>query len=208
MPNSNMKIDFYFDFLSPYSYLAWTWVRESGLNINPIPVVLAQVIHHYETKGPAEIAPKRDYLWKHCLRTAKARAVPFVMPAKLPFNSSLALRIAIASGGDMAIIDKLFRLAWEHGEDLGDPEVILKIPELNALDEIASSKDARKALKQNVAQAIANNVFGTPTFIAAGELFWGDDARRDLLAYLKGEDLLDQDAFKYFTERFAREFDR
>tara|TARA_R110000868_G_scaffold129349_5_gene338025 strand:- start:7060 stop:7683 length:624 start_codon:yes stop_codon:yes gene_type:complete len=203
--NTSSKIKFYFDFLSPYSYLAWTWVRDSGLDIEPIPVVLAQVIHHYETKGPAEIAPKRDYLWKHCLRTAKFRNIPFVMPAKLPFNSSYALRVAIASKGDFAVIDALFRAGWEKGLDLGDPDTILALPECSSLDDLASSKDTRRALKQNVTQALENKVFGTPTFVVGDELFWGEDSKRDLLNYLDGKDLLDRQQFHYFLEHFGRE---
>ncbi|MBH48605.1 MAG: hypothetical protein CME71_10595 [Halobacteriovorax sp.] len=202
---TSSKIKFYFDFLSPYSYLAWTWVRESDLNIEAVPVVLAQVIHHYETKGPAEIEPKRNYLWKHCLRSAKSRNIPFVMPAKLPFNSSLALRMAIAAKGDFKVIDALFRTAWEKGLDLGDPEIILNLPECSSLDEVASSKECRRELKQNVAQAIENKVFGTPTFLVGEELFWGDDSKRDLFNFLRGEDLLDQKQFKHFTESFGRE---
>jgi len=200
----NTKIDFYFDFLSPYSYLAWTWLREENLNLNPIPVVLAQVIHFHETKGPAEIAPKRDYLWKHCLRTAHYRRIPFVMPASLPFNSSYALRLVIASDGDLKIIDRLFRLAWEEGEDLSDTEMLLKIPQFQELDEKASSKDVRRLLKENVRKAQTSGVFGTPTFIVGDELFWGDDCRRDLMAYLKGEDVLDQKAFAGFRSKFAQ----
>ena len=180
-------------------------MRESDLDIEPIPVVLAQVIHHYETKGPAEIEPKRNYLWKHCLRSAKSRNIPFVMPAKLPFNSSLALRMAIAAKGDFKVIDALFRAAWERGSDLGDPDIILAIPECSGLDSIASSKDCRRELKQNITQAIENTVFGTPTFLVGDELFWGDDSRRDLINYLKGEDLLDKNQFNHFTESFGRE---
>lgn len=198
-------VRFYFDFLSPYSYLAWTWLRDSGLNIKAEPIVLSQVIHSYETKGPAEIAPKRDYLWKHCLRTAKRRGVPFVMPAKLPFNSSYALRLVIASDGDKKIIDKLFRMAWEDGLDIEDTEQLLKVPELKSLDEIASGREARRQLKNNVAQAIENKVFGTPTFIVNGELFWGDDCQKDLFDFLDGQDPLNTDHFKYFLERFGRE---
>lgn len=204
MTNNNTAVEFYFDFLSPYSYLAWTWLRESGIDFIATPVVLAQVIHHYETKGPAEIAPKRDYLWKHCLRTANYRKIPFVMPAKLPFNSSYALRVAIASGGDKKVIDALFRTAWEKGLDLGEPEVVQALPECQGLDEVASSKESRRALKDNVAKAISRGVFGTPTFIVGEELFWGDDCQRDLMAYLKDEDVLDREAFNDFTERFAR----
>lgn len=202
--NTATPVEFYFDFLSPYSYLAWSWVRQSHFNLVPVPVVLAQVIHHYETKGPAEIAPKRDYLWKHCLRTARQRQVPFVMPAKLPFNSSFALRVAIASGGDLKVIDAIFRAAWERAENIEDPEVVLQLPECAHLDALASSKETRRALKNNVQMAIQKGVFGTPTFVVNDELFWGDDCKDHLQAFMAGGDTLDREAFETFSERFGQ----
>ncbi len=207
MGNNSMSlpVHFYFDFISPYSYLAWSWVKNEDFILKPVPVTLAQVIHSYETKGPAEIAPKRDYLWKHCLRSAKRRGIPFVMPAKLPFNSSYALRLAIASGNDSEIIDLIFRLAWAEGKDIGDPDVLLQYPELKTLDEVASGKEMRRALKANVAQAIENKVFGTPTFIVNDELFWGDDCKNDLLDFISGNDPLEREQFNYFLDRFGRE---
>ena len=198
-------VHFYFDFISPYSYLSWSWVKDAPFELHPVPVTLSQVIHSYETKGPAEIPPKRDYLWKHCLRSAKRRQIPFVMPAKLPFNSSYALRLAIASDNDPKVIDRIFHLAWVMGKDIGDPDILLNEPELSRLDELASSKDIRRKLKANVAQAIENKVFGTPTFIANGELFWGDDCKNDLLDFISGHDSLDKDQFKIFLDRFGRE---
>lgn len=207
MGNSNMStpVQFYFDFISPYSYLSWSWVKDAPFELHPVPVTLSQVIHSYETKGPAEIPPKRDYLWKHCLRSAKRRHIPFVMPAKLPFNSSYALRLAIASDNDPKVIDRIFHLAWVMGKDIGDPDILLNEPELSRLDELASSKDIRRKLKANVAQAIENKVFGTPTFIANGELFWGDDCKNDLLDFISGHDPLDKDQFEIFLDRFGRE---
>lgn len=200
-----VPVHFYFDFISPYSYLAWNWAKEAPFELKPVPIILSQVIHAYDTKGPAEIAPKRDYLWKHCLRSAKRKGIPFVMPAKLPFNSSFALRLAIASGNDATIIDQIFKLAWAQGMDIGDPEVLLKYSSLNLLDEKASSKETRRALKTNIVQALENKVFGTPTFLVGEELFWGDDCKNDLLDFIKGEDPLKREDFNYFLERFGRE---
>jgi len=63
----------------------------------------------------------------------------------------------------------------------------------------------RRALKTNVAQAIENKVFGTPTFIVNDELFWGDDCKNDLLDFIAGNDPLDREHFNIFLERFGRE---
>ena len=68
-------IEYYFDFLSPYSYLSWQWVKENksalfgnGFKFSFKPVVLSSIIGHFETKGPAQIETKRNYLFKDCLR--------------------------------------------------------------------------------------------------------------------------------------------
>jgi 2-hydroxychromene-2-carboxylate isomerase len=70
------KIEFYFDFLSPYSYLAWTWVRKQPYDFEFYPVSVASIVAHFDTKGPAQITPKRNYLFKDLLRYSKLNGVP------------------------------------------------------------------------------------------------------------------------------------
>ena len=74
------KIEFYFDFLSPYSYLAWTWVRSSPYEFEFYPVSMGSIIAAYDTKGPAQIEPKRNYLFKDLLRSTKMNNIPFTTP--------------------------------------------------------------------------------------------------------------------------------
>ena len=68
-------IEYYFDFLSPYSYLSWQWIKENKKKLSEKkiefsfkPVTLSSIIGYYETKGPAQIETKRNYLFKDCLR--------------------------------------------------------------------------------------------------------------------------------------------
>jgi 2-hydroxychromene-2-carboxylate isomerase len=205
------EIDFYFDFLSPYSYLAWTWVRDNieKYNFNFIPCPLGSLIRHYETKGPAEITPKRNYLFKNCLRYASLNRIKFQPPKTLPFNSLYALRISLKKNcgeEQFKVIDSLFRLGWEKGEDLGNEIVIVE--ELNSIGidglkllEMVGTRETREELKQNVSMALSNGVFGVPTFIVGGEMFWGNDSIGHLELFLNGLDPLDRGQFEDFEKR-------
>ena len=205
------EINFYFDFLSPYSYLAWTWVRENYRKYQfiLIPCPLGSLIRHYETKGPAEIPPKRNYLFKNCLRYAALKGIKFNPPKNLPFNSLYALRISLwenCGREQFKVIEGLFRLGWEKGEDLGNEEII--VAELNRLGidgvpllEKVGTKEIREGLKKNVSRALANGVFGVPTFIIKEELFWGNDSIEHLELFLDGRDPLQRDKIEQFEKR-------
>ena len=95
-------IEYYFDFLSPYSYLSWQWIKknkeklfEKEVEFSFKPVTLSSIIGHFETKGPAQIETKRNYLFKDCLRFSKLKEIPFTTPFELPFNSLYALRSSL-----------------------------------------------------------------------------------------------------------------
>lgn len=202
-------INFYFDFLSPYSYLAWTWVRQQDYNFNFIPVPLGTLIRHYETKGPAEITPKRNFLFKNCLRYAVLKGLAFNPPKILPFNSLYALRMSLRenSGVDQfKIIDLIFKLGWEKGQDLGDEQVILQEISSYGIDgkellEKVATPQSRKILKENAANALSQGVFGVPTFIVNGELFWGNDSIDHLKLFLQGRDPLPLKKYQDFEKR-------
>lgn len=213
-------ITFYFDFLSPYSYLAWTWLRENHESVRQKchlflkPVTLAPLIQANETKGPAEIPSKREYLMKDCLRFAALHGIPFHPPAVLPFNSLYALRISLleCSGHDqMKVIDLFYRAAWERGLDLGNSENVANILNENDLPgaqwlERVGDKDLRKALKSQTKEAIEAGVFGLPSFLVDNEgereLFWGNDSISYLKLYLENRDPLETSPYKEFLKKF------
>jgi 2-hydroxychromene-2-carboxylate isomerase len=212
------NMDYYFDFLSPYSYLSWQshknylkkWQAQK-IEITYIPVTLATVIHFHETKGPAEIDSKRNYLFKDCLRYSQKYNIPFNPPRELPFNSLYALRCALienAKNNQFKIIDTLFCKGWEEGCDIGNPDVITKLLNevgLDGADYITrvTDKEIRKALKKNVKQAQENDVFGLPTFICEDELFWGNDSIEDLNNFLLDQDILDKNKYRTFVENYG-----
>ncbi|MGZ3787143.1 MAG: DsbA family protein [Bacteriovorax sp.] len=209
--NQKKKIDFYFDFLSPYSYVAWTWVRSKldDYDWSFCPVSVPSIIAHYDTKGPAQIKPKRNYLFKDLLRYTKLFNVPFTTPAKLPFNSLYALRLALKSvsqSSQAEVIDAIFRAGWEKGLDIGSDDLlkeVLSSANLPTADLFLKmeEKSARVELKNNIESGIAKGVFGVPTFFVDEEMFWGNDSIKYLEMYLMGSDPLDHEKYQEFLNK-------
>ncbi len=204
------KIEYYFDFLSPYSYLSWHWVKRNQhqFKFEYYPVVLGRLIHHYETKGPAEITPKRNYLFKDCLRYAHQHQIPFQIPGKLPFNSLYALRVAlkeISADKQPEVIDAIFEAGWGKGRSIDNSIDLVDILNMRSLDgellmDLAVSASARKGLKENQKRAIDQKLFGLPSFLVRNELFWGNDSTAHLERFIKGEDMYDERVWKQFFE--------
>ncbi len=220
------KTSYFFDFLSPYSFLSWKWFyREHKNNLTSLsdfellPVTLANIIHSWETKGPAEIAPKREYLMKDCLRFCLENDLEFNPPA-LPFNSLYALRLSLkeCSGKDqIEVINLFFCAAWEKGLDLGNDEVVYQLLKdagypAEQWMELVGDRVIRSQLKMNTKLAINAGVFGLPSFIVRerkeddinekGELFWGNDSVDHLLSFLKGSDPFAQSSSHPQTEEY------
>lgn len=196
------EIDFYFDYLSPYAYLAWRKLPEitesRGIAIRPKPVLFAGLLNHWGQLGPAEIPPKAAHIFKECARFAVLAEIPFRSPRFHPFKPLTALRVSLAevSGKDQSrVISALFDAGWAKGQDLGDATTILNV--LNALDldgetlvQQASDPDVKHILQQNTLAAVEKGVFGIPTMIADQELFWGLDQLPYIALFLDGKDPL------------------
>lgn len=203
------KINFYFDFLSPYSYVAWTWVRTQDYDFTYTPVSIPSIISHYGTLGPAQIKPKRNYLFKDLLRYTKLNNIPFTSPKNLPFNSLYALRLAlaeVAGESQKEVIDTLFRAGWEHGLDIGSDDVLREILAQKGLpvDELFAKMEAREArihLKNNISKALEQDLFGVPSFSVDEEIFWGNDSIKYLEMYLAGSDPLDHEKYQNFLNK-------
>ncbi|MFB6375213.1 MAG: DsbA family protein, partial [Bradymonadaceae bacterium] len=121
-----MTLDFYFDYLSPYSYLAWKRLPElldgRDVDLQPRPVLLAGLLDHWGQRGPAEIPAKRDWLIRDVLRFAARDGIPVTFPDPHPFNPLHALRVSQPSvcGDDQqrTIIDAVFTAVWGNGRNV------------------------------------------------------------------------------------------
>lgn len=198
-------VDFYFDFLSPYSYLATlNWERnqkrliELDAKFLAKPVFMAQIIRHHGGLGPAEIGVKRNYLFKDILRYAKLNDFPFYPPQEMPFNSLFALRLiaGLDPAAQMETTLRIFKKIWGEGKTLDCAEHIHSELGLENPDVIAQGKLAKQIVKENTQRAIKKGLFGVPSFLVGDELFWGNDSWKYLLMNLEGKDPLNRAAFQ------------
>ncbi len=189
------------DFLSPYAYVAWHEVqrvaRARQLRLRPVPVVLAALLSHHGTRGPAEVPAKRGFTFKDAYRKAsRAGLPPLTMPPTHPFNPLLALRVAalpLPGLEQHRVIDALFHATWASGRGVESAATVAAtLDELGldgpALVAQASLDESKDRLKQNTAWAIGAGVFGVPTMLVGEELFFGVDNVPFLTEHLDGQD--------------------
>lgn len=185
------RATFYFDFVSPYAYLALQRLAEVPAEIEYRPVLFAGLLQHWGQKGPAEIASKRRWTYRYCQWRADDLGIPFRFPAQHPFNPLHHLRLAIAAGTTPQAVRRIFESIWTSGGDAADaPAFEALCRELNVDPAALSAPDIKDALRANTEQAIQRGVFGVPTFEVDGEHFWGLDSIEFLQAYLEDPAIL------------------
>jgi 2-hydroxychromene-2-carboxylate isomerase len=189
------QAEWFFDFISPYSYLQCEhWDRlPAGLQVRCRPVLLAGLLDHWGQKGPAEIPPKRIFIYRQLQWLAEKHRIPLRFPSGHPFNPLALLRLAIALDSDITAIHKMFRFVWRDGHLPSDQRAFSRL--LDALgvsnaETITQSPSVKQKLRDNGKRAIELGVFGVPTFVVDGEVFWGADALDFFLDYLRDPDLL------------------
>ncbi|MGQ0656461.1 MAG: 2-hydroxychromene-2-carboxylate isomerase [Betaproteobacteria bacterium] len=184
------SVDFHFDFVSPYSYIALQRLGELHAAIVYKPVLFAGLLNHWGQKGPAEIPAKRRWTYRWCTWWAVALGTPFRFPAAHPFNPLPYLRLAIVAGCTQDTVSRIFNFIWTTGADPTDASRFSALCADLGVDP-ARLPEARETLRKNTEDAAAGGVFGVPTFVVDGEVFWGADALDFLRAFLKDRAVLD-----------------
>jgi 2-hydroxychromene-2-carboxylate isomerase len=188
-------ITFYFDVISPYAYLAFEQLPVAlmghSYSVTYKPIVFAALLKHHGQLGPAEIAPKRDWTYRQVLWQAREVGVDLQLPASHPFNPLALLRLAVATQDqgtpNRYVCETLFRHVWQGGAPADDAA---RLEALTAqLKPARQVQDAtvKAQLKVHTDEALALGVFGVPTLVVDGKLFWGLDALPMLAAYLAGD---------------------
>ncbi len=188
------KAKWYFDFISPFAYLQLARFNElpQDLEIDLKPVLFAGLLKHWGHLGPAEIPSKRRFVYRFFRWHAERRGLPFIMPPSHPFNPLPALRLALAAGPDLPTVRAIFHHIYGEGNQPDAADAISAMAnQLGIEDVVAELSDPfiKEALRNNTNEALKAGVFGVPTFLVNGELFWGDDATDMLLDYLKNPEL-------------------
>ncbi len=191
------NITFYLDFVSPYAWLAFQRLPEEleGLSysVEYRPVLLGALLQQHSNPGPAGIAPKRDWTYRHVLWLGHQLGVPLQMPTQHPFNPLVLLRQALACSRDGRInrfvAEALLRHVWVGGGDALDAARLQQLAQELAqqLQPDTSSDHVKALLRANTDAAAARGVFGVPAFAVDDQLFWGLDSLPMLRAYLQGD---------------------
>ncbi|HIB94032.1 MAG TPA: 2-hydroxychromene-2-carboxylate isomerase [Candidatus Lambdaproteobacteria bacterium] len=193
----------YFDFVSPFAYLQNLRLEEfsSHIKIDRKPLLFAGLLKHWDSKGPAELPPKRLFTYRHVQWMADRLDIPLRFPDRHPFNPIPLLRLCIAAGCSKKAVDSIFKCIWEEGLVFDDPDhwntfcnaVGLSVFEAN---ELISKPEIKSELITNGENAIKRAVFGVPTLIVDGQLFWGYDSTSLVLDYLTNPGLFNSPAMK------------
>jgi len=184
-----MKATWYFDFISPFSYmqLGKIMALRDRIEITPVPIVFGAVLKHHGQLGPAEIAGKREFTYRFTLWQAAREGIELRFPPAHPFNPISALRLAVAAGSTWESIAAIFEHIWKHGRAADDPESLADVARVLGIDDVAaaiSRDDVKATLRANTEAALADGIFGVPTLRVGDELFWGNDATAMLLDWL------------------------
>lgn len=191
---------FYFDFISPYAYLAWTQIsalaarhqRECEL----VPTLFAGLLEANGQLGPAEIPRKRLYVFKDSVRLADALGVAFALPPAHPFNPLLGLRVCstdLAPEARARAVAALFPAVWGGGPGITDPATVQRLLDTAGLDgaaliAAAATDEVKRRVRAQTDEALAHGAFGVPSVLADGELFWGVDSLPHVERRLAGND--------------------
>lgn len=192
-------IDVYYDFRSPYAYFAWWRIGHGFLGSATWrwrPVSIDALLNLQAGREPGAgyvdplAPPKRRHLMVDVRRSADFYGVPLVAPHTPRSDPTPALRIALLLAYDGLspdrFIDAVFEAMWQRSRDIGAHDVLRDCLQRVSLDPVlaerAFSAEARDALIALTSGAYRAGVFGVPTFVANGEIFFGVD-RMDMLAW-------------------------
>jgi 2-hydroxychromene-2-carboxylate isomerase len=199
-------IDFWFDFSSPYSYVASEWIEalaaRHGRTVSWHAMLLGVTFQAAELRSPVSHPLKREYSQLDFARSARFENVPLTFPTKFPQPTQNAARVFwwLHDGDGATPGDPQRAAAWAHaglralfaggGEtDLADPQQLKALAADFGLDPAAAEaawNDPRwkERLKSACAQAVSQGIFGAPYVVVDGEPFWGNDRKAQIERWL------------------------
>jgi 2-hydroxychromene-2-carboxylate isomerase len=191
------SVDWYFDFVSPFSYICLHRLPELGAAVNFRPVLFAGLLNHWGQKGPAEVPAKRRWTYRWCTWWAHELGIEFRFPAEHPFNPLPHLRLALACGCRADAVKRIFDALWISGANATDPAAFRSLcADLKIDPGVLASDEIKNALRRNTEEAAARGVFGVPSFVVDGEVFWGADAIDFVQAFLEDDSVIRNDEMR------------
>jgi 2-hydroxychromene-2-carboxylate isomerase len=189
------EIQLWFEFGSPYSYLSVMRIEEEaqrhGVRIAWKPFLLGPIFRSLGMENSPFVLQKEKgaYVWRDMVRQCQKYGVPWVQPSVFPRLGVLPLRVALLGADEPwigAFCRQVMLLNFAHDQDINRPDNIGRI-----LDELvlstaeilgkALAEPTKTHLRQQTEEARVIGIFGAPTFLVRGEMFWGNDRLDDAL---------------------------
>ncbi|WP_109478164.1 2-hydroxychromene-2-carboxylate isomerase [Paraburkholderia sp. C35] len=192
------SIDFYFDYGSPTSYLAYKQMpglsQRTGATINYLPILLGGVLQATSNRSPMELPTKRVWMVRDMKFFADRYGVPFEHNPAFPINTLVLMRGATYAAQEGFLdrySDAVFDAMWGHPKNMSDPNVIgavLANADLDVKRIVAATQEPqiKEKLKADTQVAIDRGAFGAPTFFVDDHMFFGQDRIQYLEEYLVG----------------------
>ena len=176
-------IDFYFDIISPYAYIAYKKILKiKDINFKLKPILLGGLHNLAGITAPAFNKYKMKNMQNDCELVAKKNNISFKWNSKFPINSLNIMRgyLCVKDNKKEEYLNIFFEAYWKEDLDLSNEENIkillkkLKIDEHDFFN-LIKNQDTKDKLKQFTQEAFEKEVFGAPTFIVNNKIFWGQD---------------------------------
>ena len=179
--------DFYFDFISPYSYLAHKQIKKienkEGIKIRYNPILLGGLHNLHGIKAPAFIPAKAKHMIRDCKLVAEKNEIRFKFNSYFPIRSLNLMRGVLVAEEDNIksyYIDNIFNTIWQDGLNMNDDIIIQKVlKNLNVNPKTFTLRTASSLIKDSLRKktndAFMKGIFGAPTFVANNKIFWGQD---------------------------------
>jgi len=182
-------VEFYFDFGSPASYLAWTQlpgiVAEHGAVLNYRPILLGGIHKATNNVSPATIPAKGLWMQLDLGRFARRYGVQYTYNPHFPINTLMLMRGATGTQMHdeelfMRYVDVVYRAMWERPRNMGDLPTVQAVLEEAGLDssllfQLVADPSVKAKLKSDTETAVARGLFGAPTMFVGDEMFFGQD---------------------------------
>ena len=179
-------IDFYFDIISPYSYIAYKKIqkikKKQKINFNYKPIFLGGLHNLAGISAPAFNEYKMKNMKSDCELVSKKNNISFIWNSKFPINSLSIMRgyLFVSENQKEEYLNIFFDAYWKDNLDLTLEDEVSKLLKVLGIDSGVFLKEIKlqkikESLKQLTSDAFKKNVFGAPTFIANEKIFWGQD---------------------------------
>lgn len=191
---SKQAVEFFFDFGSPTTYLAWTQLpgicAAAGAMLVYRPMLLGGVFQATGNASPVTVPAKGKYMLTDMARFARRYDVPMRFNPHFPINTLALMRGAV--GVQLRwpqrfedYVSAMFTAMWVEGRNMGDPAIVAEVLDkagfdARALLELTADPAVKDGLKRNTEEAVRRGAFGAPTMFVGDQMFFGQD-RLDFL---------------------------